>query len=688
MRTYIAAALLRFCSGAVLPAQSGQALFERALTKERVDGDLRGAIQLYEQIVRDFAKDRPLAARALEQLGVAYEKLGRTDARKAYERLIREFGDQREAVARARARLAALERAAVPSTAMSTRQLWTGRSVDLSGGLSGDGKYLSFVDWDTGDLALRDLEAGQSRRLTNKGSWSDSWEFAESSAISADNRSVAYAWLAFSGRYELRVIPLAGGKARTLLADPSVIYVDVRGWTGDGNHILVTLQSGNGDNEIAVVPANGGPRRTVVKLDWRWPAFASITRDGRFVAYDFPPREESDVRDLYVVTVATGEQRRITDHPSDDRQPLWTPDDRALVFLSDRTGSRAAWLLPMDGAVPAGSPRLLKGDMSRTTLRGFSRGGSLFYGLQSGMRDVYLAGINAAVGAVTQPPSVVIQHYIGTNWMPDWAGPNRIVYLSERSGTSNGPGSRMLCLADLDTGQVKEHALPFGFFNRPRASPDGRTIVLSGQLKGRSGLYLVDAESGKLSEFVIVPSMTDVPYGASFSPDGGAIIYTVPGVTGTVETQSTLRLHDLRSGAVRDVARNASDGAISPDMKWVVYWSWQQSTKPGSSLQLRPLEGGAPRELDRGDGSSPIAWTPDGRYVLYAKILPKGDSELWRTDIATGEKRRLDVPQRRVRTPRLNRDGRRLLFSHGETAPELWVVSNLLPAPGPAATQR
>jgi Tol biopolymer transport system component len=688
MRTYIAAALLLFCSGAVLPAQSGQALFERALTKERVDGDLRGAIQLYEQIVRDFAKDRPLAARALEQLGGAYEKLGRADARTAYERLIREFGDQRETVARVRARLAALERAAVPSTAMSTRQLWTGRSVELSGGLSGDGKYLSFVDWDTGDLALRDLEAGQSRRLTNKGSWSDSWEFAETSAISADSRYVAYAWLTLTARFELRMLPVSGGKTRTLFADPTVIYVHVHSFPADGSQVLVTLQSANGDSEIALVATDGGPRKTVVKLDWRWPGSASISRDGRFVAYDFPPREDSALHDIYVVTVATGEQHRVADHPRDDRQPLWTPDDRGLVFLSDRSGSMAAWQLSMNGSSPAGSPRLLKGDMTRTTMIGFSRGGSLLYGLQSGMRDVYLAEVDPAAGSVLRDPSIAIQHYVGTNWMPDWAGPNRIVYLSDRFSISSGPRSRMLCIADVESGEVKEHALPFGFFNRPRASPDGRTIVLNGQLKGRSGLYFVDAESGRLSEFVISPSMAGAPSGASFTPDGAAVIYTVPDISGTPDAASTLMLRELQSGAVRELARNANDGAVSPDMKWLAYWTWQQGTNLASSLQLRPFEGGAARELDRAIGSSPLTWTPDGRYILYAKQLPKGESELWGVAVDSGNKRRIEVPQRRLRTPRLNPDGRRLLFAAGDTTPELWVVSNLLPAPRPAATQR
>jgi hypothetical protein len=38
-------------------AQSGHDLFQQALVKERADGDLRGAIGLYEQIAREFSEN-------------------------------------------------------------------------------------------------------------------------------------------------------------------------------------------------------------------------------------------------------------------------------------------------------------------------------------------------------------------------------------------------------------------------------------------------------------------------------------------------------------------------------------------------------------------------------------------------------------------------------------------------------
>src|SRR5687767_1383129 len=91
-------------AAAPLHGQSGYDLFQKALATERADGDLRGAIQLYERIVKEFGSDRSLASRALLRIAECYEKLGQAGARPIYERVLREYADQ-EAATTARARL-------------------------------------------------------------------------------------------------------------------------------------------------------------------------------------------------------------------------------------------------------------------------------------------------------------------------------------------------------------------------------------------------------------------------------------------------------------------------------------------------------------------------------------------------------------------------------------------------------
>ncbi|HUG99574.1 MAG TPA: hypothetical protein VMQ83_10415 [Gammaproteobacteria bacterium] len=57
--------------------------------------------------------------------------------------------------------------------------------ADWYGAISRDGRYLTYVQWETGDLALRNLETGEIRNLTKKtGAWLHSNAFAIFSVIS------------------------------------------------------------------------------------------------------------------------------------------------------------------------------------------------------------------------------------------------------------------------------------------------------------------------------------------------------------------------------------------------------------------------------------------------------------------------------------------------------------------------
>ena len=52
--------------------------------------------------------------------------------------------------------------------------------------------------------------------------------------------------------------------------------------------------------------------------------------------------------ELYLVDADGTNQRRVTDHPAADKYPFWSPDGAALVFNSDRAGSRSLYRLYLD----------------------------------------------------------------------------------------------------------------------------------------------------------------------------------------------------------------------------------------------------------------------------------------------------------------------------------------------------
>src|ERR1700722_446670 len=160
--------LAMFAASAVWAQNTGvsEAKFQAAQHKEQVDGDLRSAIQLYQQVADSKDSSRAMAAQALLRVGRCYEKLGSDEARKAYERVVRQYGDQPQLANEARSRLAAADAGRPPvAPAPVLRQLTT-NSAELplaAAAISPDGKFLAYAD--PAGLHLKLLKTGDTRAL-------------------------------------------------------------------------------------------------------------------------------------------------------------------------------------------------------------------------------------------------------------------------------------------------------------------------------------------------------------------------------------------------------------------------------------------------------------------------------------------------------------------------------------------
>src|SRR5262245_48283013 len=91
-----------------MAAQSdGERQLETAVYRETVTGDVASAIGMYRSILAEKGITRPVAARALWQLGQCQEKLGqRREAHATYVRVVREFASESGIAAQARGKLA------------------------------------------------------------------------------------------------------------------------------------------------------------------------------------------------------------------------------------------------------------------------------------------------------------------------------------------------------------------------------------------------------------------------------------------------------------------------------------------------------------------------------------------------------------------------------------------------------
>lgn len=142
---------------------------------------------------------------------------------------------------------------------------------------------------------------------------------------------------------ELWQADLDGSHARRLLAGEPVLRA---AWSAPARLLAVVTS----DLAIRLVKADGAELRTL-SAHGQSPAFSP---DGRKLAYaavpaGWAPGAQPGGFDLHVLDLQSGRDRRLTSG-YDDAEPIWTPDGRALLFLSGgRTGLTSLWRIRADG---------------------------------------------------------------------------------------------------------------------------------------------------------------------------------------------------------------------------------------------------------------------------------------------------------------------------------------------------
>jgi Tol biopolymer transport system component len=649
-----------------------------ALQKELVDGDLKGAIEMYKTIVANAGANRTVAAKALLAMGQSYEKLGNAEARNAYDRLVRDYADQRDVAAQGRARLAALGDATprTKATGLTTRQVWAQPNTDVQGGVSFDGRYLSYVDHETGDLAIRDLGTRENRRLTSTGSSSGGDEFAEISTFSPDARQIVYAWSNKDGFYELRLVGRDGGQPRVLSRNEDVRYLQPFDWSPDGKHIAAVFSGRSRTNQIVLVSVADGSVRVLKTLDWRFPGKMAFSPDGRLLAYDFPPLDDAAERDLFVLATDGSREVPLVKHPANDFLLGWFPEGDRVLFASDRSGTNGAWAIRVADGKPQGEAELLKPDIGGMTGIGFTKSGEYYYGQTADMPDVYIATLDSATGRVVDGPAPIRVRYAEQKLSAAYsADGEQLAYLVQRPPSWRLSFTSMSILT-LKTGQVRDIPLKVSYAFRLSWMPDGRSLLVGAiDLKGRSGVFRLDLSTGDIQP--IVPGATI----ATVSPDGGTLFYEI-GPSGPAVV-----MRDLGTGQENVIYPHAAATiAVSPDGRWLALQGPIPSAdgKPASrAIVLVPKSGGEPRVLWRLDsteasGHNRLAWSRDSKFVLS---VGAGD-ELWREPVDGGTPQKLGVTVPGVTRLSMHPDGRRLAISAGSRKVEVWAMENFLPKAG------
>ncbi|MDA2925544.1 LpqB family beta-propeller domain-containing protein, partial [Acidobacteria bacterium AH-259-L09] len=596
---------------AVQNESEAEAALQAAMNKDFVDGDLEAAIQQYKKILTDYTGNRRVSAKALLQMGQCYERLGSAEARKAYERIVREFPDQSEPVNRARARLAALagnktadSLASREKAGVIVRELQLDSCINCSSqglfALSHDGTRVAYTKRG-GNLVVRDLATLQERQVTDLKSG-----FAFYPVWSPDGKKIVYtAWQGNYWKYEMHIVSLETGEDQ---------HREINGfahdWSKDGRSILYA-ESGLEKPRwtLNLLPVEGGRIRQILNEDnSKRGQSPRLSPDGQYVAYFLFARAS-----LFIVPVEGGAPIRISEGSAYDGYPIWAPDGKVLLFLSDRNlGRWDLWGLRVLEGKPSGEPFMVKPDMGRVQLFSLSENGRLLLARSELRSHIYVTEIDPDTAQAIGEAVRLTSDSTTGNGPPRWSHDGRhIAYEANhtlRVMSEDGSNDREL----VTVGATLVHTYAWG--------PDNDHIYFGDRRQGTgAGIYSISASTKEIKAVLLDP---EILAHVDVSPDGKHLVFLKG-----LQRQQNFHIYvadidgkNLRQLTFETTAKVAYP-AWSPDGKQIAFYKYGAGDGR-RSLWLLDVDDGRLTQVFEGPNSEHTffhpSWSPDGKRIAWS----------------------------------------------------------------------
>ncbi len=456
-----------------------------------------------------------------------------------------------------------------------------------------------------GDLWTAPREGGEAARLT-------AGIGIESRPLFSPDGSL----VAFTGQYDgntdVYVVPALGGVPVRLTHHPDADAVV--GWTPDGSRVLFASArtSFSGVTRLFTVPARGGfPEELPLPTATQ----ASYAPDGRRLAYvptmqwqrAWKRYKGGQTTPIWIVDLADLKVEKVPRANSNDSNPMWIGDK--VYFLSDRNGAVSLFAYDLAGKTVA---EVLPND-------GFD-----FKSASAG------------------PGGIVIEQF------------GALLFYD----TGNGKARRIPIGLGGDLAEVRPHFVKVGSrIAAANISPNGARAIF----EARGEILTVPAEKGDIRNLTrTVGVMERDP---SWSPDGLSIAYFS-------EASGEYALHivdQAGKGPVRTIGLGEPPSFFyrpvwSPDGKKIAY------NDKRLALWCVDIDKGVPVKIDTTYYHNPafafdLGWSPDSRWLVYAKQLKSHMNAVFVHDLETGKSAQLTDGMSDARFPAFDKSGKYLFFA-------------------------
>ena len=537
----------------------------------------------------------------------------------------------------------------------------------------------------------------------------------QNAAVSPDGKYIVYV-VKEGARQSLWLRQVAVTSNVQILAPAEVQYVGET-FSPDGNLIYyVAIDSNNPAGALYQVPVLGGaPRRILMGIS----SPVAFSPDGNRIAFLRSEEQTTGEFNLMVADVDGTNERWLAVRKGYEYKwfgnggPGWSPDGKQIAapggsetgdfrwfvivvdvesgvqteFSSQRflnTG-RICWLADKSGMVvsattqqsdfkqiwlisyPGGEARQITRDLNDYNLGlSMTADSKLLVTVQNDITDDIWVGPADNPSQARQITSGRRDGRRGLAWTPD----GRIVYPSYLSGNAD------IWIMNADGTNQKQLTYSPYRDGGPAVSPDGRYVVFWSNRAGGFSLWRMDIDGGNVKP--LTSGQED--FSPQFSPDGRWIVFD-----STRPDKGTLWKVSIDGGEpVQLTDKLTWSSSISPDGKLIACYYKHQPDSPVKIL-IMPFEGGDPLGVfdmptglgkDDTDMEGPVAWTSDGRAILYLDIQG-GTRNLWRQALNSEKPAQLtNYTSNGIRWSSLSNDGRQIALTRETIISDVVLLSD------------
>jgi Tol biopolymer transport system component len=363
---------------------------------------------------------------------------------------------------------------------------------------------------------------------------------------------------------------------------------------------------------------------------------------------------------IYEVRLKDGQMKQLTPQKwGEVGRICWLRDGTGMIALAPDWDSGTFYHL-WQVSYPNGEARKLTNDLG-----GY---GTFSLGLTTDSKTLVTVRQNIILNIWTQPVGDISRvkqvtkgvsgddGRRGISWTPD----GQIVYSSMASGQEN------IWIMNAD-GKNQKQLTEEGYNGQPSVTADGRYIVYTSIREGTPHIWRMNIDGSNQRQ------LTDQEdYHPYCSPDGRWVF----SYRFTADKETIWKVPIDGGEAVQVTDYPSSTPVVSPDGKQMVINYFDEQLKRWL-YGIIPIEGGKPmKTFDLLNVTRAVAWTPDGRSLLYASDR-NGVPNIWSQPIDGGAAKQLtDFKGDRIYWFSLSRNSKQLAICHGPTTDDVILINN------------